>query len=86
MVDSRETKAERETERIEKGLFEGLIEALADKHGQLDIRLDDLVLRLPGLNQGFEFSGNISLSMHMRDLSDDEKKAHAERTVALLKS
>lgn len=85
-MDTRESKAEKETEELEKGLFEGLIEALAGKHGQLDVRLSDLELKLPGLNQGFEFNGTISLSMHMRDLSEDEKRAHAEKNIALLKA
>jgi hypothetical protein len=69
---------------VQKGLFEGLIEALADKHSQLDLNFDRVRLNFPGVQQlGVELSGKITLAVHMREMSDDEKRALASKNVAL---
>lgn len=65
--------------------MEGLIEALSDKHGQLDLRLQNLVVRLAGSRLGLEISGTITVAIHMRDLSEEERQAHIARNVAALK-
>jgi hypothetical protein len=78
--------SENAAEGLEKGLFEGLIEALADKHSQLDIRLNGLTLQIPGIRTGFVLSGTISLSVHMRDLTEEEKQALASHHMNLLKA
>jgi hypothetical protein len=71
----------------ERGMFEGLIEALADKHSQLDLNFQKVSLRLPGMQQlGIELNGTITLSVHMRDLTDQEKEALAARNPALSSS
>jgi hypothetical protein len=68
----------------EKGLFQGLIEALADKHSQLDLNFQNVSVRIPGMQQmGVELNGTVTLSVHMRDLTDEEKQAFAARNVAL---
>ncbi len=71
-------------EETEKNLFEGLIEALADKHSRLDLNFQSVTLKLPAM-QGFgvELNGTITVSVHMRDLTDEEKKALAASHVAL---
>jgi hypothetical protein len=70
---------------MEKGLFEGLIEALADKHSQLDLNFQNVSLRLPGIQQlGVELNGKLTLSVHMREMSEDEKEALAAKNVATL--
>ncbi|MEM0272697.1 MAG: hypothetical protein QW514_09175 [Thermoprotei archaeon] len=63
-----------------------MIEALSDKHSQLDVRLQNVVLRMPGSRLGLEINGAISFAVHMRDLSDEEKQAHIARNVAALKT
>lgn len=69
----------------EKGLFEGLIEALADKHSQLDLNFQRVSVRVPGIQQvGVELNGTVTLSVHMRDLSNEEKQALASKNVAML--
>ena len=69
---------------VEKNLFEGLIEALADKHSQLDLNFQKVNLRLPGMQQiGIELNGTVTLSVHMRDLTNEEKQALAAKNVAL---
>ena len=70
---------------VEKGLFEGLIEALADKHSQLDLNFQKVSLRLPGMQQiGVELNGVVSLTVHMRELTDQEKQAFAAKNVAIV--
>jgi hypothetical protein len=78
--------SEKEEEEISEGLFAGLIEALSDKHSQLDVRLQNVVVRMPGSRLGVELNGVITLAVHMRDLSDEEKQAHIARNVAALKT
>ncbi|MCL5672374.1 MAG: hypothetical protein JRM79_04980 [Nitrososphaerota archaeon] len=74
----------REAEDIEKGLFEGLIEALSDKHSQLDINFQHAKMNLLGSQLGCELNGVLSVSVHMRELTEDEKRASAEKNVALM--
>ncbi len=72
---------------VEKGLFEGLIEALADKHSQLDLNFQKVSLRLPGMEQiGVELNGTVTLSVHMREMTDEEKEALAAKSVATVAS
>jgi|GEM_PF-556844 hypothetical protein len=69
---------------MERGLFEGLIEALADKHSQLDINFHHTGIKFPGIQQSLELNGTISISVHMRDLTDEEKRALSQRNVSML--
>ncbi len=72
---------------IEKNLFEGLIEALADKHSQLDLNFQRVTVRIPGMQQlGVELNGTLTMSVHMRELTDQEKDAFAAKNVAALAS
>jgi hypothetical protein len=75
-----------EGEEVSKGLMEGLIDALTDKHAQLDIRLRDLTMRLGGSRMGVEVNGTVTFAVHMRELDEDEKAAHAASTVAALRA
>ena len=69
---------------VEKNLFEGLIEALADKQSQLDLNFQKVNLSLPGMQQiGLQLDGTITLSVHMRDLTNEEKQALSAKNVAL---
>ncbi len=72
------------SEEVTRGLMEGVIEALTDKHSQLDVRLDGLTLSLGDSRLGLHLSGTLSVSVHMRDLTDAEKEAHSSATVARL--
>ena len=60
-------------ESIEKGLFEGMITALANKHSELELNFDKTTLRFPAIQMSVELSGSITLSVHMRDMSEDER-------------
>ncbi len=72
-----------ESGELSKGLLEGMIEALSDKHSQMDIRLQGLSLDLGGDRRlRVTMSGTVSVSVHMRDLTPEEKSAHMEASVA----
>ena len=75
-----------ESERAGKGLMDGLIEALNDKHGELNIQIRSVSLRFPGANLGVEVSGEITLSTHLRALAPEEKEAHVAHNVAALRA
>ena len=70
------------TEEMSRGLVEGLIEALSDKHSQLDLRLQGLTLSFGDSRLALRLSGTISVAIHMRDLTDAEKDAHATTNIA----
>ena len=69
-----------------KGLMEGLIQALSDKHGQLDLRLQGLTVSVGDSRLAVRLSGNVSVAIHMRDMTDAEKDAHASANIARLHS
>lgn len=75
-----------ESGEISKGLVEGLIAALSDKHSQLDIRLQGLTLSVGDSRLALRVSGTVSLAIHMRDLTESEKEAHAMANVARLQA
>jgi len=68
----------------EKTVLEGLLEALSDKHSQLDINLQGMSIRFPSVGVSIECNGHITLSAHVRDITEDEKKASASKNVALM--
>jgi hypothetical protein len=59
--------------------FLDLVEAISDRHGQMDIRLDHLSMRLPVIRDSIELNGTISVMVHMRELSDEEKQARVSK-------
>lgn len=71
-----------DTEGVAKGFVEGLLDALSDKHSQLDIRLDGLSLNLGDSSLGLRLSGTVSVAVHMRGLTSAEKDAHVAANIA----
>ncbi len=69
---------------IDAGFFEGLIESLADKHSQLDINFQKTNIKLPGIEKTLEIDGLVTLSVHVRELTEEEKKASSKKNVVLL--
>lgn len=69
---------------MEKGLFEGLIDALADKHSQLDLNFQRTSIRFPRTQMSVELNGVITLTVHLRDLTEEERQASAAKNVALM--
>lgn len=68
----------------EKSVFEGILEALANKHSQLDISLQGMSIRIPSVGMSVEFNGLVTVSAHIRDITEDEKKALAAKNVAMM--
>ncbi|MGI0154939.1 MAG: hypothetical protein ACREDE_02220 [Thermoplasmata archaeon] len=75
-----------ESEQISKGLLEGVIEALTDKHSQLDLRLRALTLSLGDTRLALKLSGDLTVAVHLRDLTDDEKAAHIATNIASIQT
>lgn len=71
---------------ISKGLVEGLIEALSNKHSQLDVRLQGLSVSVGDSRLAVRLSGTVSLAIHLRDLSDAEKEAHSVANIARIQA
>jgi hypothetical protein len=81
-----EVSAASNVEEMEKGLVEGIIDALADKHSQLDINFQKTNIRIPGIQASIELNGIITLTAHVRALTEEEKQASAAKNVALMAS
>lgn len=69
---------------VEKSLFAGILEALSDKHAQLDINLQGMSIRSPKTGLALELDGLATVTCHLREMTDGEKKASAARNVALM--
>jgi hypothetical protein len=67
-------------------VFNDLVGTLVGKHGQLDIRLQRVAVTMPGTPLGFEVNGTVTVSLHLRELSDEERRAHVAANVAALKA
>lgn len=61
-----------------------MVEALSDRQGELDIRLEHLSLRFPMMPETLELNGQVTVSLHLRDLSEKEKSARAAKEIRLL--
>ncbi|HKW03845.1 MAG TPA: hypothetical protein VJN71_00975 [Nitrososphaerales archaeon] len=71
-------------EDVERGFLEGMFEALANKHSQLDINFQKTTLKVPGVQASVELNGTISVTVHLRELTEEEKQASAQRNLALM--
>jgi hypothetical protein len=74
----------KEVKEMEKGLFGGLIESLGNRHSQVDVNFQRTRITMPGSQLGVELNGVITLTVHMRELTEDEKKASAQKNVTLM--
>jgi hypothetical protein len=68
----------------DSNLFLDLVEAISNRHGQMDIRLEHLSLRLPLIPDAVEVNGTITVSVHMRELTDKEKAARVSKEIRAL--
>ncbi len=67
-------------------MVEGLVAALVDHHGQMDIRLQKVHVGMPGTPLGLEVDGKVTVSMHLRSLTAEEKRAHVEANIASIRA
>jgi len=68
----------------EKSLIEGIIEALSDKHSQVDINLQGMSVSFPNTGIGVELNGLVTVTCHVRDITEDERKASASKNISLM--
>jgi hypothetical protein len=68
----------------ERSIVAELVAALSDKHTQIDINLQGMNVRFPNTGMSVEFDGLVTVTSHVRDMTDDEKKASASKNVALM--
>lgn len=68
----------------ERSIVADFLEALSDKHSQVDINLQGMTVRFPSTGMSVEFDGLVTLTSHVRDLTEDEKKASAGKNVAMM--
>jgi len=68
----------------EKSVFEGILEALSDKHSQIDINLQGMTVKSLRTGITVELNGLVTVTCHIREMTEGEKKASAARNVALM--
>lgn len=68
----------------EPNAFLDLIEAIANRHGEIDLRLDHVSLKLPMIRENIEVNGAISVAVHLRELTEKERSARAAHEVRIL--
>ena len=68
----------------EKSMVVEFLEALSDKHTQIDVNLQGMNIRFPNTGMDVEFNGLVTVTSHVRDLTEDEKKASASKNVGLM--
>jgi hypothetical protein len=66
--------------------MDGFFEAMTDKLGEVDVRFENVELRWKGTPLGLELNGGLSMSIHFRDLSEDEKRAHIRVNLGRMRS
>ncbi len=66
---------------VEANPFLELVEALADRHGELDLHVEHLSLKLPMIRQTVELNGTVTVSVKFRGLTEREKQANVAREV-----
>ena len=64
--------------------FHDLVTALEDRQGEVDIHLEHVALRLPLIPDALELTGEVSMTIHFRALSDKEKTALSSKEVRRL--
>jgi len=69
---------------VERSLNENVLETLSDKHSQFDINLQGMSVRLPNFGMTEDLNGLVPVTCHIRDMTEDEKKASAARNIALM--
>jgi hypothetical protein len=62
----------------------GVVAAFVGKHGQVDIRFQRVAVSMSGTPFGVEVNGAVSVTVHMRDLTETERKAHVASNLAAI--
>lgn len=65
--------------------FQEWMDALANRRGEVDLRLDHVALKLPWIPEAVEVNGTVSLTFHMRELTEKEREARAAKEIRALR-
>lgn len=63
--------------------FLDFVEAIANRQGEVDVRLEHLTLRLPMLREPIEVNGSLTVSVHVRELTEKERSVRVTKEVRL---
>jgi hypothetical protein len=63
--------------------FLELVEALANRHGEVDVHLEHLQVKVPMIREPLEVSGTVTVALKFRELTDREKQADVAREIKL---
>jgi hypothetical protein len=66
--------------------FQDWMAAMTNQRGELDVRLEGVSLKLPFIPDPVEVNGTVTISFHVRELTDPEKAARVAREVRLMKA
>jgi hypothetical protein len=66
--------------------FQDWMTAMANQRGELDLRLEGVTLKLPFLSDPVELNGSVTVSFHVRELSEKEREARVAKEVRLLRA
>jgi hypothetical protein len=72
------------TPRVATNPFQDWMNAMTDQRGEVELRLEGVSLKIPFLPEPVEVNGTVSLSFHVRELTDKEKEARVAKEVRLL--
>jgi hypothetical protein len=64
--------------------FQDWMDAMANQRGELDLRLEGVEVRLPFVPTPIEVSGTVTVSFHLRELTEKEREARAAKEIRLL--
>jgi len=64
--------------------FQDWMNAMANQHGELELRLEGVSLKLPFISQAVELNGTVLVSFHIRELTDKERDARVAKQIRLL--
>jgi hypothetical protein len=66
--------------------FQDWMMAMANRRGELDLRMENVTLQLPFIPHPVALNGTVTVSFHIRDLSEREREAREARELRLLKA
>ncbi|MCI4365666.1 MAG: hypothetical protein L3K10_06370 [Thermoplasmata archaeon] len=72
------------SERKGANLFQDWVNAMSNQYGEVDVRLEDISVKLPFIPEAVRLNGTVTLSFHLRELSAKEKDARVAKEVRLL--
>ena len=67
-------------------VFQDWMDAIANQRGELDLRLEGVSLKLPFIPEPVELNGTVTVSFHVRELSEKEREARAAKEVRQLRA